>query len=577
MNSLFKSFKDIIGILGEYKVPFRWGYFVSIIEHAFAFVPYFTLFYIIKIGVERAFTQSDFYFVFLLMVGSLVLRIIFKRIQDGLQQDKGYYALTKSRLAIAKHLENLNMGYYTEGNIGNISSIVTSDIVFVEEFGISQMGLSISSIISIVISIIFLFVFDYRIGILYVILSAICMYILDHLLKKQKIHSRERQDSLADLSNSLLSFVKGIEVIKAFNMKREKNADIEFQIDKTKTSALNMVHKMNIHLLSFELFTSISSAFMMIFVAYLMFTNGFDISYGIGFIVFSFNIFLPITLLGFSSEMLSVTGAGIDRYNDLMLEPELKNKAESKLKPKKMDITFKNVSFAYDKNEVLQDINLEIKDKTFTALVGQSGSGKTTVVNLLARFWDIEKGEILIDGINIKDMSFETLLSDISMVFQRVYLFNDTVYNNIAFGSSDASREDVVMAAKKARCHDFIMSLENGYDTVLSESGSSLSGGEKQRLSIARALLKNAKIILLDEATVGIDPENEKFIQEAIDELVKDKTLIVIAHRLSTIRRADTIVYLEKGKIIEQGTHKELIDKGGKYKSQFDFYTKNHE
>ncbi len=577
MRSLFKSFKNIISILGEYKKLFRLGYLVSLIEQALAFVPYFILFYIVKIGIERAFTLTDFYIILSAMIISVVLRIVFKRILDGLQQDKGYYALTKSRLAIAKHLENLNMGYYTEGNIGNISSIVMSDIVFVEEFGIFQMGIAISSMVSMIFSVIFLFVFDYRIGILYILLSCLCLYILDNLLQTQKSLSRERQDSLANLSNSLLSFVKGMQVIKAFNMKREKNADIEEKIDRTKNSALNMVYKMNIHLFSFELFTSVSSAIMMIFVGYLMLINDFDISYGIGFIVFSFNIFLPIILLGLSSEMLSVAGAGIDRHNYLMNEPELANKSDSTFKPKKMDITFKNVSFAYEKNEVLQDVNLEIKDKTFTALIGKSGSGKTTIVNLIARFWDIEKGEILIDGINIKDMSFETLLSDISMVFQRVYLFNDTVYNNIAFGNSNVSREDVVLAAKKARCHDFIMNLENGYDTVIGESGSTLSGGEKQRISIARAILKDAKIILLDEATVGIDPENEKFIQEAIDELVKDKTLIVIAHRLSTIKNADKIVYLENGKIIEQGTHQELFRKGGKYKTQFDFYLKNYE
>ncbi len=577
MKSLFKNFKDIIHILGEYKRLFRFGYFISIIEQALAFVPYFTLFYIIKIGIERKFELEDFYLILSIMLISLILRIIFKRVLDGLWQDKGYYALSKARLSIAKHLENLYMGYYTEGNIGNISSVVTSDIVFVEEFGIFQMGISISSIISIIFSLIFLLVFDYRIGLLYIALSLLCIYTLDKLLIRQKDLSREKQDSLANLSNSLLSFVKGMQVIKAFNMKREKNADIEEKIDVTRDSALKMVDKMNIHLLSFELFTSISSAIMMIFVAYLMLNKGFDISYGIGFIVFSFNIFLPITLLGLSSEMLSVAGAGIDRYNDLMQESELENKGDSTLKAKKMDISFKNVSFAYEKEEVLQNINLEIKDKSFTAFVGKSGSGKTSIVNLLARFWDIKKGEILIDGINIKDMSLENLLSDISMVFQRVYLFNDTIYNNIAFGDLSASREDVINAAKKARCHDFIMNLENGYDTVIAESGSTLSGGEKQRISIARAILKDAKIILLDEATVGVDPENEKFIQEAIDELVKDKTLIVIAHRLSTIRNADNIVYLEGGKIIEQGSHEELIKKGGRYKSQFDFYMKNYE
>lgn len=575
MKSLFKSFRNIVSVLEEFKKSFRWGYLMASLEQFMAFVPYMLLFYIIKTGLEREFVINDFYIVSSAMLLSVILRIVFKRIQDRLQQDKGYYALADTRLKITKHLENLNMGYYTEGNIGNISSVVTTDIVFVEEFGISQTGLAISSIISIVLSIVFLILFDYRLAIVYMVLGGVSMYLLDKILKKQENLSRKRQDSLADLSNSLLSFIKGMQVIKAFNMKREKNADIEVKIDATKVNALTMIKEMHRYLLAFELVTSISSGIMMVFLAYLMITGSFDIAYGLGFIVFSFNIFLPINVLGMGAEMLSVASAGVERFKELMREPELENEQDSQIKPKEMNLQFKEVSFAYEEKEVLKEINLEIKDRTFTALVGQSGSGKTTIVNLISRFWDIEKGEILLDGINIKDISFETLLSDISMVFQRVYLFNDTVYNNIAFGSASATKEDVIKVAKKARCHDFIMKLENGYETIIGEAGSTLSGGEKQRLSIARAMLKDAKIILLDEATVGIDPENEKFIQEAIDELVRDKTLIVVAHRLSTIKNADKIIYLKDGRISEQGTHRQLIEKGGEYKKQFDFYTQN--
>ena len=259
-----------------------------------------------------------------------------------------------------------------------------------------------------------------------------------------------------------------------------------------------------------------------------------------------------------------------------MNEREIFN-SEKNVALEKMNISFKNVTFAYENKEVLKNINLDFNDKTFTALVGKSGSGKTTIANLIARFWDVEKGEITIDGHNIKDISIENLLDSISMVFQRVYLFNDTIFNNIAFGNKKATKDDVIKAAKKARCHDFIMKLENGYDTIIGEGGSTLSGGEKQRISIARAILKDAKLILLDEATAGIDPENEKFILEAIDELVKNKTLIVIAHRLSTIQKADNIVYLEDGEIKEMGTHDELLEKNGRYKKQFDFYTKMKE
>ncbi len=234
MQDLFKGFKNIICILGAYKKPFRLGYFVAVLEQTTSFVPYFILFYTIKIGLEREFVLSDFYTVLVAMIASIILRIVFKRLQDALQQDKGYYALAKSRLDITKHLERLNMGYYTDGNIGNISSIVSSDIVFVEEFGIFQMGLAVSSIISVVFSLIFLILFDHRLGILYLIMALLCIYTLDKLLKKQQQLSRDRQDGLANLSHSLLSFIKGIQVIKAFNMMREKNSDIEEKIEETK-------------------------------------------------------------------------------------------------------------------------------------------------------------------------------------------------------------------------------------------------------------------------------------------------------------------------------------------------------
>lgn len=575
MRSIFTSYKNIISVLGKYKKSFRFGYLVAMIEHLAGFIPYLLVFHIISIYVERPLIINDFYIVSFLMAFSIIVRIIFKRLLDTLQQDKGYYAFSDARLKISKHLENLNMGFYSEGNIGNISSVVTTDIVFVEEFGISQTGVAISSIISIITSVVFLFIFDYRLTIIYVVLGLLSMLVLDKILLKQEALSRIRQDSLANLSTSLLDFVKGIQVIKAFNMKREKNADIEEKIEETKNNSLLMVKKMHLYLLSFEFITSISSAIMIILVSSFMLKGSFSISYGIGFIVFSFNIFIPITLLGLSSEMLSIANAGIDRYKKLINEKELENKKDSTRTAKTSNISFKDVSFAYESKDVIHNINLEIKEKSFTALVGKSGSGKTTIVNLLCRFWDISHGEILIDNINIKDISFENLLSNISMVFQRVYLFNDTIYNNIAFGSQNATKEDVIAVSKKARCHDFIMKLEKGYDTIVGEAGSSLSGGEKQRISIARAMLKDAKIILLDEATVGIDPENEKFIQDAIDELVKDKTLIVIAHRLSTIKNADNIVYLENGQIIEQGNHFQLLQKEGKYKRQFDFYMKN--
>ena len=225
------------------------------------------------------------------------------------------------------------------------------------------------------------------------------------------------------------------------------------------------------------------------------------------------------------------------------------------------------MSFAYENRKIIDDVTLDIKEKTTTAIVGSSGGGKTTITSLIARFWDVDEGEVTLGGRNVKDYSFDSLMENFSFVFQRVYLFEDTIANNIRFGRPEASMDEVIAAAKKACCHDFIMSLPEGYDTVVAEGGSTLSGGEKQRIAIARAIMKDAPIIILDEATANVDPENEKELTEAIENLTKEKTIIMIAHRLKTVRHADQIVVIDKGRIVQKGTHEDLMREEGIYKN----------
>lgn len=574
MLSLIYSVNNIISILGKYKKSVRLGYLASLLESFMSFTPYMVLFYIVKVGLERAYEMKDFYLVAAAMFLSVFLRALFKRWQDKLQQDKGYYAFSDNRLRLTDHLAKLNMGYYTEGNIGNFSSVVTTDIVFIEEYASSQMGIAVSSTTNLITSVLFLFFFDYRLGLVYVLLLALALYGIDCLVKAMKRNVDVRQKNFADLSSGVISFIKGMQTVKAFNMQRERSTILESEIEKTQESSLELVQDVHRAILFFNIFSALPVALMVVFVSYWMLQGSFDLAYGIGFIVFSFVMFMPVMLMGNAAEVLSVSDAAIERYKEMMSIEEMKDHRDTSIQIDKMNIRFQDVSFAYEDKEVLKNINLEIKEKTFTALVGKSGSGKSTIANLIVRFWDVEKGEILIDGKNIKEIPQEELLSNISMVFQNVYLFHDTVFNNIAFGNTEATKEEVIEAAKKARCHDFIMALEKGYDAIIGEGGATLSGGEKQRISIARAILKDAKLILLDEATAGIDPENEKYIQEAIEELVKNKTLIVIAHRFSTIQNADKIVFLEDGEIVEEGSSEELLALDGKYKRQYDFYRK---
>ncbi|MDO4800079.1 MAG: ABC transporter ATP-binding protein [Bacillota bacterium] len=577
MSSIFQNIRKIVNGLGRYSKYVRWAYLVAVLEAGLIFVPYGLFFYSVQVGLSRAYTMNDFYFVLVGMILSVAVRSVLRRIMDKLQQDKGYYAFAEKRLELTDHLAKLHMGYYSEGNIGNMTAVVTTDITFIEEAAMMQLALAVSNIASILPTSAMMFLYDYRLGLTYLFFLVLALVALEYLLKKMRSNARARQDNLGKLSHGVINYVRGLPTIKAFNIGQEKSNEITENIQEVQEGSLRFVRDMYGAMIFSGLTLSLPTAFIASLMAYYAMMGKFDLSGAIGIIVFAFVLFTPLQLLNTSAEMLELGKASMERFEELMKTPELHNRSDNPFQPETMEIEFKHVSFAYEKKTVLQDINLHIRPKTFTALVGRSGSGKTTIANLIARFWDVEEGEILIDGENIRNIAFENLMENISMVFQRVYLFHDTIYNNIAFGSASVTREDVIAAAKKARCHDFIMKLEHGYDTIVGEGGSTLSGGEKQRISIARAILKDAPLILLDEATAGIDPENEKFIQEAIDELVRDRTLVVIAHRLATIRKADNIVYLEDGKIVEQGTHDELLALGGQYKRQHDFYLQNLE
>ena len=284
-------------------------------------------------------------------------------------------------------------------------------------------------------------------------------------------------------------------------------------------------------------------------------------------LIASFSIFNPLEVMGQMTTLIRMLDSTLDRVERVKTAKRIDENGQD-VAPTSFDISFDHVSFAYeDGNQILKDVSFTIPQGSMTAIVGPSGSGKTTITRLIARFWDVQKGSVTVGGHDVKEFTCDSLLKNMSMVFQNVYLFHDTIENNIKFGSPDATHEQVVEAAKKACCHDFISALPDGYNTVIGEGGSTLSGGEKQRISIARAMLKDAPIILLDEATASVDPENEVHLQQAISALVKDKTLVVIAHRLSTIRNADQILVVDDGKIVQRGTHEELVKQKGIYQN----------
>jgi ATP-binding cassette subfamily B protein len=282
-------------------------------------------------------------------------------------------------------------------------------------------------------------------------------------------------------------------------------------------------------------------------------------------LIVAFMIYGKLEMAGLVSALMRVFDLSIDRVNEVYSSP-LMDIGGQEIKPDNFDIEGKNISFSYEDKKIINDISFSIPQGTTTAFVGPSGGGKTTLCNLIARFWDVDEGEITLGGTNLKDYTLDSLLANMSMVFQNVYLFNDTIAANIKFGKTEADMDEIIEAARKACCHDFIMELPDGYDTIIGESGTTISGGEKQRISIARAILKDAPIIMLDEATANIDPENESELQKAIIELTKSKTIIMIAHRLKTVRHADQILVLVDGKIVQQGKHDQLFNEDGIYR-----------
>lgn len=305
--------------------------------------------------------------------------------------------------------------------------------------------------------------------------------------------------------------------------------------------------------------------------------GGLSLAYLCGVLLFIFDIFGPLKALYGESSRLTVMNAALDRIEKILEEKELRDNGAKNIpasSKNESEVTFSHVSFAYQEKEVLHDISFEMPKNSMVALVGPSGGGKSTIASLIARFWDIKSGSIKIRGVDIKDIPLADLMKHISMVFQRVYLFQDTIYNNISIGKPDATQKEVCEAAKKARCYDFIMALPDGFQTVIGEGGATLSGGEKQRISIARCILKDSPIVILDEATASVDTDNESYIQEAISELVKGKTLLVIAHRLNTIRSANNILVISDGKIVQSGIRQQLMEQGGIYKDFVDIRQK---
>ena len=568
---MLKILHRLIGITGKYKTRIRLSYITSFFKGILMKAPLVLSFFMISLFMQDRMDARKCLYLGIAIVVSVIIEAVFEHITNMLQSATGYVVFADMRMRLGDHLRKLPMGYFTEGNIGKISAVLATDMVFIEENCMGVLSELVSFIISQGLMVLMMFMMDIRLGLLSALIVLAFIVIGNLMLKTTLRHSSIKQEGAESLTEEVLDFAEGIGIIKSFNMLGDRSKRLTDEFEKSCRESIDFEIEYSPWSRALYLTFGIGTA-LMLALAGLLFGKGMmPDTYMVGMALFLFDMFAAIK--GYYSQMarLTVTSASLDRIEEVFKAEELKDDGQKTLQD--MDslntlvpaIEYENVSFGYTEKDVLKDVSFKVNSGEMTALVGPSGGGKSTIASLLARFWDVGSGRILVNGEDIRTVSLGSLMDHISMVFQRVYLFQDTIYNNIAIGRPNATREEVENAAKKARCYEFIMQLPDGFDTVIGEGGASLSGGEKQRISIARCILKDAPIVILDEATASVDADNEKAIQDAISELCRNKTLLVIAHRLKTIKDADQILVVSDGQIVEKGTHEELCALNGTY------------
>ena len=501
----------------------------------------------------------------IIMIIAIVVDVICKRISSILQTEGGYNASAFMRIKIAEHLRYLPMGYFNSNSIGEIASVTTNTMEVLGDVASRVVMLTMQGILETTMIICMILIFDVRIGFISVV-GVIVFFIINSMMQKAgKKDSEQKVQCDTELVNQIMEYVQGISEVKSYNLLGKQAK----RLNDANDACAKINTKMELVFVPYHFFqgivTKITGTIIIICCAAFYINGTMNSVYAIGMTIASFMLFSSLETAGNYSSLLHVVSVCVDKANDILALNTMDIEGRE-IEPKSHDIQLDHVSFSYDKRKIIDDVTLSIPEKTTTAIVGPSGGGKSTLCNLIARFWDVDEGKVSLGSINVKDYSMNSLMNNFAFVFQRVYLFADTIENNIKFGNQEATHEQVVMAAKKACCHEFISQLPDGYNTVIGEGGATLSGGEKQRISIARAIMKDAPIIILDEATANVDPENEKELMEAVNALTKEKTIIMIAHRLKTVRNADQIVVIDKGRIVQQGTHNQLMKQEGIYK-----------
>ena len=568
---MFKTLKRIIDWCGEFKGKLFAGFAFSFFSHWFAAMPVMIAAYTVGMLIDSEMNGTPFDTKWIglslaILIGLVLLRFLFDYIRARLQETISYELVARDRLAVGDALKRVSLGYFQNMNTGTILSSITSGLNTLENMGIRMADAFIGGYLNFICVLIFLLFVKPEIALISVAAAAVSFMFLMLVSKYSTINAPVEAQANKDLTMAVIEYARGLPVVKSFGQSGASGAAINKAISDSKRIHLK-IEWGYIPSNAGHLFALKCGTVGMGLASCLMCAAGqLSLEYMLMFVFFSFGIFSSLEPISDSSHVLGVISDAFDQLDILKREDNMIDKDGRDITLNDHEIEFKNVGFGYDSRKVLDGVSFTIPEGTSTAIVGASGSGKTTICSLLARFYDVKEGSIKVGGHDIRELTCDSLLKNISMVFQNVYLFNDTIRANILFGAPDATEEDMINAAKKACCHDFIMKLPNGYDTVIGEGGGTLSGGEKQRISIARAMLKNAPIVILDEATASIDPENEHLIQNAIAELTKGKTIITIAHRLATIENADQILVVDDGRIVQKGRHIELMAREGMYR-----------
>lgn len=568
---MFKTMKRIIRWAGRYKKRLYLGSVCSFFSSLATAIPTMVAAYALDKAIQAYWTNTAIepaliWQTLWIIVGSIALNFLLSYLRAVLQESIGTEVAAGQRIHLGDVLKRVPLGYFSQNSVGDILAGVTTELSVLELQGMKMVDAVINGyakFIAIVLCLIFFSPVAAAISVIGVVLSALALHGISRHSEKTATTAHE---AVENMSGAAIEYIRGLSIVKSFGQEgastqsfRSANKalkDIRIGIEKGFTP-FNCLHLFALKLASMGI----------VFICAWQAAQGhMSMAFFLMYVPFSFVMFGSVENINDAAHLLGVIDSAMDKLEALE-NAEYIDQDGTDIKPTSYDIEFKDVSFGYDDRMVLHDLNFTIPQNATTAIVGPSGGGKTTLCNLIARFYDVNSGTITLGGTDIRAFTCDSLLRNISMVFQNVYLFRDTIKNNIKFGRPDAADEQIIAAAKAARCHDFIMALPDGYDTVIGEGGSSLSGGEKQRISIARAMLKDAPIVILDEATASIDPENEHLIQEAISALTHGKTIVTIAHRLATIENADQILVIDGGTVAQRGTHKELLEQEGTYKT----------